>query len=126
LTQEFEEGLTDNPIIKAYYHLDPYSYNRLESLTLTHTDLYGGIGDISSIETEFRSREGSNGRRLHVVFDDVRSLKVFPPGNSRLDYFSFDIETVSDLQWENVIYRVRDDENDKVSFYCKSFTAEIS
>ena len=60
---------------------------------------------------------------LRIQFVDVRSLKLETPGT--LDCLLFKIYDVRDQQWEGVAYKVREDEHDYISFYCREFSARL-
>jgi len=65
-----------------------------------------------------------NNKQQKIFFRDVRDMKI-----GRLDNLCVPLITVSDVssyQWENIKYRVYDDENDLFSFYCRGYTVEGS
>ena len=64
----------------------------------------------------------SNNMRQKIFFRDAREIKT-----GLLDHLYIPMICVVDIssnQWENIKYRVYDDEHGLFSFYCKDFTLE--
>lgn len=61
-----------------------------------------------------------NDDKLEVIFSGVRDFRM---GNiDGLFALFIDIADISESQWENLPYKVKENEYDTFSFYCKSFT----
>src|SRR5579863_7473523 len=105
----------------VYYNSLPLTrYPHLTELTIRQVDRDEGDYQLN-ITLALRGTDDLG--LLKIQFIDVRSLKLETPGT--LEFLLFKIYDIRDQQWEGVAYRVREDEHDYISFYCRDFTVRL-
>lgn len=105
----------------VYYNSLPLTrYPHLAELTIQQVNRdEGGY----QLNITLALRGADNLGLLKIQFSDVRSLKLETPGT--LELLLFKIYDIRDEQWEGLAYRVREDEHDHISFYCRDFTVRL-
>jgi hypothetical protein len=73
-----------------------------------------------------RPDELEDSRRLILLFFGVRELKFNQPSLSLHKMSLIEIDDIDDRQWEGINYRVKESEEDSMSFYCQRFDAVIN
>lgn len=119
-----EEDLIKDPTLAKYYGLRPGRFHHVESLVLRQSDEYGGYGNIASLDLIVSSDQEV--AQLHLKFSGVLNLRITPPDRMVINLSSLEIFPIRDLQWEGVCYKVRETEDNTLSFLCRDFSAELS
>ena len=110
--------------IEYYYSLKPLKYPTLIKLELKQI-VTEETAPESEVTILLQSREPNDSQYLRLFFERVRELKI---NQSPLSEFSIPfirIDSVKHYQWEDLIYRVKDEEEETLSFYCKNFEAAL-
>jgi len=115
-----EEIAMNDSLIEEYLKLQPAKFSSLESLSIKQPvppNAWYGI----EILMRLASEDGK--KRLELHFQGARDFSF------RLDGcvggHLVMIRSIKSDQWEDLDYRVDDDEWGAFSFYCKSFTAKF-
>ena len=110
--------------LDRYYSLVPRNFPvlvRLEILqTIPPEMLLGAI----SIHIELRPSEEEDRRRLFLSFQGVVNLQIKQEW-SEFAFSEIKVVSIQDHQWEQLNYKVYDEDEESISFFCRSFEASI-
>jgi hypothetical protein len=77
------------------------------------------------VELEMRSRQVGSHEALILQFLGVRELRFSQPSLSLLQITLLEISSIKDRGWETLRYKVKDEEDGNLSFFCADFHADI-
>lgn len=109
-------------VISEFYKKQK-DFGYLQSIELSRDFNENGCTEysLSIVLCDYPYHEGN--QKLLLTFLGVKNLK-FGDLDGLVKHF-INITDVSDHQMEGIKYKVREDENDLFSFYCKTFQYEI-
>jgi hypothetical protein len=110
--------------VEHYYSLKPLCYSILVKLELNQIIVDGKTPELE-VNIVLRSNQQHDYRCLYLVFNGVTEIKFKQPQLSLFSIASITIDCIKYYQWEDVFYKVIDDEDESLSFYCKHFEATL-
>jgi hypothetical protein len=110
--------------IDSYTSLQPRRYPLVDGLLIEQAYSPEGEGASVSIAICLSSNVSREGMKLKLIFDDVVDLHL-NPGSFPLTLPLLEISNIKSYQWEGIHYKVSETEEDKISFYCKSFSVTV-
>jgi hypothetical protein len=116
--------IDEEQAIRAYLELNPTQFDVMDKFEL-HQQYSLDQEHKLFLELWLRMYENEydDARRLRLTFEGVRDLKTAFQGFTLLPKIV--IRSIRDYQWEQLRYEVKDAEDNCVSFFCRSFQAEI-
>ncbi|MFP4307499.1 MAG: hypothetical protein ACLFQQ_09795 [Desulfococcaceae bacterium] len=110
--------------IEYYYSLNPIAYPILVKFELKQKNTPGQTPTLEVIIL-LQSREENEDSQLKLSFEGVRELNLSQPSLSEYHIPFIKIDPIKDSQWENLVFKVKDEEEGTFSFFCKNFEAII-
>jgi len=104
----------------ADFYAKQKKFKYLQSISL-HKDNYDDGSSEYVVHITLSTYQSCN-KKLEIKFSGVRNFKMGEIDG--LFALFIDIADISKDQLENISYKVKEDENDLFSFYCKSFAFE--
>lgn len=111
--------------IEHYYSLKPISYPVLVKFELKQ-NLIAGETPTLDVLVVMQSREKHGHKSLNLFFEGVRELNLSQPSLSEFHIPFIKIDSIKNSQWEDLSYKVQDEEEGSFSFLCKSFEVDAS
>jgi len=112
--------------IERYYSLKPTDFPILERLEIQQSMTVDEVSPPElRLEIKLRPRGRTDHRRLFLSFLGVRELQLRQPSWSEVQFTFLEINSTQTQQWENLRYKVKESEEDSLSFFCKRFHAAI-
>lgn len=107
--------------IEFYTSLKPRKYPYVECLLITQTVIFGSDRICIRLELCLKSSLSGDGNKIRLFFNNIVDLHINP------HYFPFaisllEIYPMKSAQWEEVNFKVKDTEEEKISFFCESFS----
>ena len=115
---------SEDKTIEYYYSLKPTVYCILVKLEINQVCIDDMTPELE-IMILLRSQDSNNTKHLKLLFEGVRELKLNQPSLSEFNIPFIKIDLIKNLQWEDLAYRVKDEEDESVSFLCKKFIPAI-
>ena len=113
-------------MIERYYSLKPTDFPILERLEIQQSMTLDEVSPPElCLEIELRPRSKTDHRRLFLSFIGVKELQLRQPSWSEVQFTFLEINSIQTQQWENLRYKVKESEENALSFFCKSFHAAI-
>lgn len=107
-----------------FHALSPYRYKFVEELHISQYQPSTPNGECSVFVQLVARQEQSNGKiKLRLKFHDVTDLKI-RPGDGKMTC-QLDIRSIKSYHWHSKNYRVVEEENGLISFFCNDFQADL-
>lgn len=111
--------------IKEYHSLCPGDFRVVSRIGIVQRIFPEVDTPELTLELDLTSETGNDSRRLALSFTGVRNLRLQQPSWSLFQMTTLQIMSIAEDQWEGLKYKVRDDEEDSVSFTCSDFEAHL-
>jgi hypothetical protein len=110
--------------IEHYYSLKPISFPILIKFELKQNVIAGETPTLD-VSVVMRSRDKHETKSLNLFFEGVRELRLSQPSLSEFHIPFIKIDSIKDSQWEDLTYKVKDEEESTFSFLCKNFEVDV-
>lgn len=109
--------------IDEYYKIKQIDFPIIQVFELKQNFTEGATPELS-LKILLKSRNKNEKKHLQLYFEGIRELGLKQSSLSEFDMPFIKIENISELQWEHLNYKVKD-EDDTLSFLCRDFHVNI-
>jgi hypothetical protein len=117
---------TEDTLIKRYHDLGGIKFkilSRMEMVADQSVPLSEEIGQVT-LMLELMTINNDD-TKLRLIFRGVKDLRFIPLQGSIIYFSQLKITNIDDKQWENVTYKVSEQEDNTLYFLCSSFEATV-